>query len=191
LKTIRLKMRRDADGVSATRAGDHRMSRLVIPIPRSVKDQVRSCIVLLSMDNSQPSISAFITEGESGDAYIDEGNVYFVLLQQHTLGQNLRVQLECYSAPIPSEENFIARSGVSEQIMFEPSLADSLDDLPEAQMNPGAISELISKLPWLRRTGTDDDLPTWDGEAWPGGSAEADGWNYFINKYLEFMEETE
>ena len=124
------------------------MARLIIPLPSDVKSGVRSCVVLLALDGNSPLISTLIMEGNSGDAYIAKGCVYFVLQQSHTPRESLRVQLECYSDPMG--ECFIARSGISEQILFEPALADSLEDLPEAQSDPDAISELIGILPQLR-----------------------------------------
>jgi len=138
-------MNPDGPPVEATLSGDHRMARMIIPLPAKVRGQVRSCVVMLSLDGAPPVLSALITEGTVGDAYIKDGSVYFVLRQPMTFTGALRVQLECYSDP--EGDCFIARSRISERIRLERSLAWSLDDLPEAQASPGLLSDIASRWP--------------------------------------------
>jgi hypothetical protein len=129
--------------------GEDRMTRLAIPLPASTASKIRSCVVLLSLDNATEKTSQLLQIGNSGDAYIKAKRAYFVLRQEMTYCRALQVQLECYSDP--AGDHFISRTDLSERIIFSPALADGLDDLPETQSTPGAISELISMIPELRK----------------------------------------
>jgi len=151
------------------------MVLLVIPLPAGTAAKIRSCVVLLSPDDKPAQVSTLLQIGNSGDAYIKAKKAYFVLRQEMTYCRVLRVQLQCYPEPFPPNlEHFISRTELSERIMFSPALADGLEDLPEAQQNPGAVSEIIGYLAWLRRTGLSGNLPVWDGDAWPGSGTTGD-----------------
>ena len=147
MRKIQLTMQ-DSGSVWAGQKGDHRMAQLIIPLPEDVAKKVKSCVVIYSMDYAKTALSPLVTAGSDGDAYIRSGKVYIVLHQTQTLHGSLRVQLECYSDT--KGECWICRSAKSEKIKFRPSLAGSLDELPEARADPGAISELISMIPGLR-----------------------------------------
>jgi hypothetical protein len=147
MRQIILKMNPDAqikDHVQ--QSGDHRVVQLVMPLPKAPSD-ILSCVLIKRLDG-ELEVSQLITVGAAGDAYISEGMVYYTLYQPASFGEELRVQLECYSGPAGAE--FVARSKVSERITFRWSLAGSLAGLPEVSSNPSAISELIGMLGWLR-----------------------------------------
>jgi len=162
-----------AADVKATQSGDHRMVQLVMPLPRNVVKNAKSCVVLLSLDGAAPVLSPIVTTGTHGDHFMHNGLVYFKLQQTHTFCRVLQVQLECYSDPCG--EIFICRSPTSERIMFGQSLAHGLDGLHEVQQKPNAASELFGMLPALRiLVGQGGGLagpPTrvqFDEEAWNG-----------------------
>jgi len=107
----------------AGQAGDHRLARLVIPLPRETAKKIKSCVALFVLDDNRNMISPLICEracqkdtqqftcvnehewnsctvhaaGNQGDAYFKDGKVYFVLWRDLTQCRALRVQLECYS----------------------------------------------------------------------------------------------
>ena len=159
MMTIRLKMNEHGEHARATQTGDHRMVQLVIPLPRAVAVEVKSCVALLSLDGGEPIVTQLITEGDSGDAYIKEKKAYLVLHQPWSYCSWMRLQLECYSGAMGNTDSFIARSAISEVITFKDSLAHGLEDLPEALAAPGAVSELISLLPALRELLAGGGLP--------------------------------
>ena len=163
MRTIRLEMIHAGPGSDkhAGPAGEHRMTRLVIPLPAlPPKSKVQSCVLMLSLDSAAPVASPLILPGAAGDAYLKGKLACYVLPQRQTCCRVLRVQLECYSNP--EGRDWIARTEISERIMFSPALTNSLESLPEALAAPGAISELISLLPALRELlaggGLPDDL---------------------------------
>jgi hypothetical protein len=142
VKTIHLKMR---DGPScehyAGQRGEHRMVRLAISLPKERLAEIQSCVAVFSCDE-QLVLSPLILPGEEGDCYISGGKVYVTLWQRLTQCWVLRVQLECYG---PGSQ-FIDRTEISEQILFGKSLSDSLDHLPEAAAQPGAIEQLLAAM---------------------------------------------
>jgi phage-related protein len=78
----------------------------------------------------------------SGNLYFADGFAHIVLWQRLTLCRALRVQLECYNA----SGDFIARTRISEPILFHKSLADSLDEIDEVPEQPGVIAQLLAAM---------------------------------------------
>jgi len=151
MQTINLEMNPRGCDKRAGPRGEDRMTRLVIPLPAGTATKIKSCVVLLSLGGAHAKVSQLIQVGSSGDAYIKAKKVYFILRQEMTYCQALRVQLQCYPDPSPKNlEHFISRTELSEWILFSPALADGLENLPESRAGPGAISELTSMLPQLR-----------------------------------------
>ena len=150
MRRITLKMPRDGNAPDrwAGQRGEHRMTQLVIPMPKEDLANVRSCVALFMLDDDAPQLSPLILPGDSGDAYFNGGKVYLTLWRSVTNCRILQVQLECFGDT--KGEMRISRSPISERIRFGKSIAASLWDYPEVSTHPSAISELISMLPDLR-----------------------------------------
>jgi hypothetical protein len=142
MRTINLKMR-DSPMFHhlGGQRGDHRMAKLVIPLPKQRLQEIRSCVALFSCDD-ELVLSPPIVHGDSGDCYIKDGKVHIVLWQRLTQCWVLRVQLECYGDT--EGRDFLARSAISEPVVFGKSLTDTIhmDFLPE----PKAITDLLDAM---------------------------------------------
>jgi len=163
MKTLNLKMRDSPNYFQhGGQRGDHRMVKLVLPLPKERLAEIVSCVALFSCDD-ELVLSPIILAGDSGDCYIQDGKVHVVLWQRLTQCWVLRVQLECYGddGGTPSEllhelrscsftheeaasRFFIDRTAISEPVVFAKSLADGVrtDYLPE----PSAITELLDAM---------------------------------------------
>jgi len=152
VRTITLKMPSEGGGPDqwAGQAGDHRLSRLVIPLPRETAKKIQSCVALFVLDDEHSLISPLITAGEDGDCFIKDGKAYFVLWRGLTQARSLRVQLECYSDDAGNV--FIDRTPVSERVLFGKSLSTCLRDFPEVSDRPGVLFRLIA---WMHPPGED------------------------------------
>jgi len=144
VRTVVLKMPDDGRGADqwAGQAGEHRLTRLVIPLPRETAKMINSCVALFILDDEHRRISPLITAGHSGDCYFKDGKVYLVLWRALTQARSLRVQLECYSDD--AGRTFIDRTAISERIMFGRSLSTCLRDFPEASDQPSILAQLIA-----------------------------------------------
>jgi hypothetical protein len=142
MKSITLKMR-DSPTVKhyGGPRGEHRMVELIVPLPNN--PAIQSCVALFSCDD-QLALSPLILPGESGDCYLKDGKAHIVLWQMLTQCWILRVQLECYGDLMGKQ--FIDRSEISEKIVFGKSLADSVDQLAEADDQPNAIAQLLEAM---------------------------------------------
>jgi hypothetical protein len=144
MKSIELKMRDSPNRERyAGQRGDHRMVRLVIPLPRERLHEIQSCVALFSCDN-ELALSPIILPGTEGDCYIKNGKAHIVLWQRLTQCWVLRVQLECYGDTDGTQ--FIDRTEISEKVVFGKSLADSLDHVPESDTQPNAITQLLEAM---------------------------------------------
>ena len=144
MKSIALKMR-DSPRLQhyAGQRGDHRMVKLVIPLPKERLPEIASCLALFSCDN-ELALSPLILPGDSGDCYIQNGKAHIVLWQRLTQCWVLRVQLECFGDF--EGQQFIDRTEISEKVVFGASLADSADALPELDTQPNAIAQLLDAM---------------------------------------------
>jgi hypothetical protein len=142
MKSINLKMR-DSPRLQhyAGQRGDHRMVKLVIPLPKERLAEINSCVALFSCDN-ELVLSPIVLPGDSGDCYIADGKAHIVLWQRLTQCWVLRVQVEAYGDA--EGTLFIDRTAISEPVVFAKSLADGVrtDYLPE----PAAITELLDAM---------------------------------------------
>ena len=142
MKSISLKMR-DSPRLQhyAGQRGDHRMVKLVIPLPKERLPEIVSCVALFQCDN-ELVLSPLLLPGDGGDCYIADGKVHIVLWQRLTQCWVLRVQLECYG----DAEGilFIDRTVISEPVVFAKSLADGIrtDYLPE----PKVLTDLLESM---------------------------------------------
>jgi hypothetical protein len=127
----------------AGQRGEHRMVKLIIPLPKERLPEINSCVALFSCDDALV-LSPLILPDESGDCYIQNGKAYITLWQRLTQCWVLRVQLECYGDMAGVE--FIDRTEISEKIVFGKSLSDSLDHIPEAEQQPNAITQLLAAM---------------------------------------------
>jgi hypothetical protein len=144
VKTITLTMQNPCGPeISGGQRGEHRMTELVIPLPQERLPEIKSCIAIFSCD-SELMLSPLILPGESGDYYFADDLVHVTLWQRLTLCRTLRVQLECYADD--QGKQFIARSEISERILFKKSLIGSLDEAPEVTDRPGAIEQLLAAM---------------------------------------------
>ena len=144
MKFINLKMR-DSPRLQhyAGQRGDHRMVKLVVPLPKERLREIQSCVALFSCDD-QLVLSPIILSGDSGDCYIRDGKAHIVLWQRLTQCWVLRVQLECFGDF--DGKQFIDRTEISEKIVFGASLADSADALAELDTQPNAIAQLLEAM---------------------------------------------
>ena len=144
MKTLTLKMR-DSPRLQhyAGQRGDHRMVKLVIPLPKERLSEIVSCVALFSCDN-ELVLSPLLLPEDSGDCYIQNGKAHIVLWQRLTQCWVLRVQLECYGDT--EGKQFIDRTEISEKIVFGKSLADSADALAELDTRPNAIAQLLAAM---------------------------------------------
>jgi len=142
MKSIALKMR-DSPRLQhyAGQRGDHRMVKLVVPLPKERLREIQSCVALFSCDN-QLALSPIILPGDAGDCYIRDGKAHIVLWQRLTQCWVLRVQLECFGNTDGTQ--FIARTAISEPVVFSKSLTDSISTncLPESS----AIADLLEAM---------------------------------------------
>jgi len=144
VKSISLKMRDSPNYFQhGGQRGDHRMVRLVIPLPKERLPEIQSCMALFSCDN-ELALSPLILPGDSGDCYIQNGKAHIVLWQRLTQCWVLRVQLECFGDF--EGKQFIDRTEISEKVVFGASLADSADALPELDTQPNAIAQLLEAM---------------------------------------------
>ena len=144
MRTIELKMRDSPNREQyGGQRGEHRMLRLVIPLPKERLREIQSCVALFSVDN-ELALSPLILPGDGGDYFIRDGKAHIVLWQRLTQCWVLRVQLEAYGDTEGRE--FISRTEISEKIVFGKSLADSLDQLPEIESQPNAITQLLAAM---------------------------------------------
>jgi hypothetical protein len=144
MKTITLKMRDSPTHKHfGGQRGEHRMVELIIPLPRDKLLQIQSCVALFSCDD-QLALSPLILPGDAGDCYIANDKVHVVLWQRLTQCWVLRVQLECFGDS--ESKQFIARTEISERIVFGKSLADSSDNLPEIEDQPNVIAQLLAAM---------------------------------------------
>jgi len=144
MKTLILKMR-DSPRLQhyAGQRGDHRMVKLVIPLPKERLPEIVSCVALFSCDD-ELVLSPLLLPGDSGDCYIRDGKAHIVLWQRLTQCWVLRVQLECFGDF--EGKQFIDRTEISEKIVFGKSLADSADALAELDTRPNAIAQLLAAM---------------------------------------------
>ena len=176
MRTITLKMPSDGNGLDqwAGQQGEHRLSRLIIPLPREAATKIKSCVALFVLDDERSMISPLILAGDSGDIYFKGGKVYFMLWRDLTQCRSLRAQLECYSDD--GGNDFIDRTPISERVMFGKSLSTCLHDFPEVSNRPSILAQLIARththnnMSALSKIGESDNLPTWNDAPWPGGS---------------------
>ena len=142
MKIINLRMR-DSPGQHRLggQRGDHRMVKLVIPLPKQRLADIRSCVALFSCDD-ELVLSPLILPGDSGDCYIHDGKVHVVLWQRLTQCWVLRVQVECFGDV--EGKQFISRTAISEPVVFSKSLTDTIhaEYLPESS----AITELLESM---------------------------------------------
>jgi len=142
MKSIALKMRDSPNYFQhGGQRGDHRMVKLVIPLPKERLPEIVSCVALFSCDD-ELVLSPLILPGDSGDCYIADGKAHIVLWQRLTQCWVLRVQLECYGDA--EGTLFIDRTAISEPVVFAKSLAEGVrtDYLPE----PQAITNLLAAM---------------------------------------------
>ena len=166
MKSIALKMR-DSPRLQhyAGQRGDHRMVKLVIPLPKERLPEIASCVALFSCDN-ELALSPLILPGDGGDCFIQNGKAHIVLWQRLTQCWVLRVQLECYgdaeeasavnccvnsrshsfTHEAAASRRFIDRTEISEKVVFGASLADSADAVPELDTQPNAIAQLLEAM---------------------------------------------
>ena len=144
MKTLTLKMR-DSPRLQhyAGQRGDHRMVKLVIPLPKERLPEIVSCVALFSCDN-ELVLSPLLLPGDEGDCYIRDGKAHIVIWQRLTQCWVLRVQLECFGDF--EGTLFIDRTEISEKIVFGKSLADSADALAELDTRPNAIAQLLAAM---------------------------------------------
>ncbi|MCL2194393.1 MAG: hypothetical protein FWB76_00360 [Oscillospiraceae bacterium] len=142
MKTITLRMRDSPRKHPGGVRGDHRMARLVIPLPKERLREIKSCVALFSCDG-EVIMSPLILPGDSGDAFIHAGQVHIVLWQRLTQCRLLRVQLECFGDF--EGKQFICRTAISEPVAFEQSLADT-SDLPACSTHPNAMDQLLQHM---------------------------------------------
>jgi len=144
VKTLTLKMR-DSPRLQhyAGQRGDHRMVKLVIPLPKERLPEIVSCVALFSCDN-ELVLSPLLLPGDEGDCYIRDGKAHIVIWQRLTQCWVLRVQLECFGDF--EGTLFIDRTEISEKIVFGKSLADSADALAELDTRPNAIAQLLAAM---------------------------------------------
>jgi len=148
VKTLNLKMRDSPNYFQhGGQRGDHRMVKLVIPLPKERLHEIVSCVALFSCDDElvlSPIILAAPPggTGDPGDCYIRDGKAHIVLWQRLTQCWVLRVQIEAYGDA--EGTLFIDRTAISEPVVFAKSLADGVrtDYLPE----PAAITELLDAM---------------------------------------------
>ena len=144
MRSIELKMRDSPNREQyGGQRGEHRMVRLVIPLPRERLREIQSCVALFSCDN-ELALSPLLLPGDGGDCYIQNGKAHIVLWQRLTQCWVLRVQLECFGDF--EGKDFISRTEISEKIVFGKSLADSLDHIPEVDAQPNAITQLLAAM---------------------------------------------
>ena len=142
MKAINLKMRDSPNYFQhGGQRGDHRMVKLVIPLPKERLPEIVSCVALFSCDD-ELVLSPLILPGDSGDCYIADGKAHIVLWQRLTQCWVLRVQLEAYGDAAGTL--FIDRTAISEPVVFAKSLADGVrtDYLPE----PKTLTELLDAM---------------------------------------------
>jgi len=142
MKSLTLKMRDSPNYFrNGGQRGDHRMMKLIIPLPKERLHEVVSCVALFSCDN-ELVLSPLILPGDSGDCYIQGSKIHIVLWQRLTQCWVLRVQVECFGDI--GGKNFITRTAISEPVVFGKSLTDSIntDYLPE----PSAITDLLDAM---------------------------------------------
>jgi len=144
MKTITLVMPPDGRGIDqwAGQQGEHRLSKLIVPLPSETAKKIKSCVAIFVLDDERSMMSPLITEGDSGDAYFKNGKVHYVLWRSLTQCRSLRVQLECYSDD--TGQTFIDRTPVSERVMFGKSLSTCLCDFPEVSDQPSVLAQLIA-----------------------------------------------
>jgi len=123
--------------------GEHRMVRLIIPLPRERVQEIQSCIALFDCDG-ELVLSPLLLSGSDGDFFIRDGRAHIVLWQRLTQCWVLRVQLECFGDT--EGKQFISRTAISEPITFGQSLADSTDLLPECDTQPNALTQLLAAM---------------------------------------------
>jgi len=143
MRKIKLTMREDAPDLFGGQRGEHRMAALTIPLPKELLREINSCIAVFSCDN-ELVLSPLILPGNAGEYYMKSGNVHVVLWQRLTQCRALRVQLECYGGADGTD--FIDRTRISEPVLFQKSLADSLENIPDAPDQPGAIAQLLAAM---------------------------------------------
>ncbi len=143
MRKIKLTMRDGAPDLFGGQRGEHRMATLVIPLPTERLREINSCIAVFSCDN-ELVLSPLILPGDSDEYYMKSGKVHIVLWQRLTQCRALRVQLECYGGS--DGTNFIDRTKISEPVLFQKSLADSIDNIAETPDQPGAIAQLLAAM---------------------------------------------
>ena len=142
MKSLTLKMRDSPNYFRhGGQRGDHRMMKLIIPLPKERLSEIVSCVALFSCDD-ELVLSPLLLPGDAGDCYIQNGKVHIVLWQRLTQCWVLRVQVECYGDA--GGTLFIDRSAISEPVVFAKSLADGVrtDYLPE----PKALTDLLDAM---------------------------------------------
>jgi hypothetical protein len=143
MRQIKLTMREGAPDLYGGQRGEHRMAELVIPLPRARLPEINSCIAIFSCDN-ELVLSPLIVFGDSGEFYMRGNKVYITLWQRLTQCRALRVQLECYGGADGTD--FIDRTRISEPILFQKSIIDSLEGIAEVPDQPGAIAQLLAAM---------------------------------------------
>jgi len=143
MRQIKLTMRDGAPDLFGGQRGEHRMAELVIPLPRERLREINSCIAVFSADN-ELILSPLIVAGDSGEFYMRGARVFITLWQRLTQCRALRVQLECYGGADGTD--FIDRTVISEPVLFQKSITDSIDGIPEVPDQPGAIAQLLAAM---------------------------------------------
>jgi hypothetical protein len=143
MRQIKLTMRNGAPDLFGGQRGEHRMAALQIPLPTERLREIQSCIAVFSCD-SELVLSPLILPGDGGEYYMRGKQVHVILWQRLTQCRALRVQLECYGGA--DGTNFIDRTKISEPVLFQKSLADSLENIAEAPGQPDAIAQLLAAM---------------------------------------------
>ena len=144
MKALTLKMPPNGHGQDqhAGQRGDHRMHKLIVPLPRSTLKKIQSCIVLFLLDDKTPIRSDLITWKTEGDITMSGNHLHVVLWQKVTLCRALRIQVACYGDE--DGQIFINNTPISERILFRRSLHGSLNDMPEVSDSPGILTQLLA-----------------------------------------------
>ena len=143
MRKIRLTLKEDAPDLFGGQRGEHRMATLVIPLPRERLREINSCIAVFSCDN-ELVLSPLILPGSEGEYFMQGSRVQIILWQRLTQCRALRVQLECYGGADGTD--FIDRTRISEPVLFQKSLSDSLDNVPDVPDQPGVIAQLLAAM---------------------------------------------
>jgi hypothetical protein len=142
VRDLFLKMQPNAPDQRGGVTGEHRMVRLIAPLPKETAGQIRSAVAIFSLDDKAPVLSPVINHGAESDYFLENGRAHIVLWQALTQCRTLRVQVEGYGDENGKE--FIDRTMISERVIFGHSIVNAVENVPEIEQQNSAFAQLLA-----------------------------------------------